>query len=104
MKLSWVASLGREVFILVLGWPHLVAKLVSCLWFGSENWSRFVVLSQVNHVFVVKHNKQFNSDSQRLALSLRVEFSVYGAVFNFSVCAAHTLIGRYKVFDDRAYR
>ncbi|HAS8560590.1 TPA: hypothetical protein I7791_19105 [Vibrio vulnificus] len=41
------------------------------------------------------HNKQFNSDSQRLALSLRVELSVYGAVFKFSVCAAHTLIGRY---------
>ncbi|ALM70819.1 hypothetical protein FORC9_1302 [Vibrio vulnificus] len=40
------------------------------------------------------HNKQFNSDSQRLALSLRVELSVYGAVFKFSVCAAHTLIGR----------
>ncbi len=46
-------------------------------------------------MFVVKHNKQFNSDSQRLALSLRVEFSVYGAMFKFSVCAAHTLIGRY---------
>ncbi|RTZ13488.1 hypothetical protein EJ063_20025 [Vibrio aquaticus] len=44
---------------------------------------------------MVKHNKQFNSDSQRLALSLRVELSVYGAVFKFSVCAAHTLIGRY---------
>ncbi|MGL1066930.1 hypothetical protein ACSTDX_22095, partial [Vibrio vulnificus] len=40
-------------------------------------------------------NKQFNSDSQRLALSLRVELSVYGAVLKFSVCAAHTLIGRY---------
>ncbi|MCF7484289.1 hypothetical protein L3V31_21665 [Vibrio sp. J1-1] len=46
-------------------------------------------------MFVVKHNKQFNSDSQRLALSLWVEFSVYGAVVNFSVYAAHTLIGRY---------
>lgn len=44
-------------------------------------------------------NKQFNSDSQRLALSLRVEFSVYGALFKFSVCAAHTLIGRYVFFD-----
>ncbi|EGR3406641.1 DUF3265 domain-containing protein [Vibrio parahaemolyticus] len=43
---------------------------------------------------MVKHNKQFNSDSQRLALSLRVELSVYGAMFKFSVCAAHTLIGR----------
>ncbi|EEX92086.1 hypothetical protein VIA_002730 [Vibrio orientalis CIP 102891 = ATCC 33934] len=58
----------------------MVVKLVSALWFGSENWSEIVVLSQVNHAFVVKHNKQFNSDSQRLALSLRVEFSVYGAV------------------------
>ncbi|HAS8196718.1 TPA: DUF3265 domain-containing protein [Vibrio vulnificus] len=44
---------------------------------------------------MVKHNKQFNSDSQRLALSLRVELSVYGAMFEFSACAAHTLIGRY---------
>ncbi len=46
-------------------------------------------------MFAVKYNKQFNSDSQRLALSLRVELSVYGAVFKFSVCAAHTLTGRY---------
>ncbi|HAS8631840.1 TPA: hypothetical protein I7793_21945, partial [Vibrio vulnificus] len=45
---------------------------------------------------MVKHNKQFNSDSQRLARSLRVELSVYGAMFKFSVCAAHTLIGRYN--------
>ncbi|WP_273990674.1 hypothetical protein, partial [Vibrio parahaemolyticus] len=57
------------------------------------------VLSQVNHIFVVKHNKQFNSDSQRLAVSLRVEFCVYGAVFKFSVCAAHTLIGRYILLE-----
>ncbi len=71
-----------------------MAKLVRALWLGSENSSVIAVLSQLNHVFVVKHNKQFNSDSQRLALSLRVEFSVYGAVFKFSVCAAHTLIGR----------
>ncbi|EHZ2593718.1 TPA: hypothetical protein NG558_004628 [Vibrio parahaemolyticus] len=73
-------------------------KLVSALWFTSENWLEVAVLSQVNHAFVVKHNKQFNSDSQRLALSLRVELSVYGAVFKFSVCAAHTLIGRYNSF------
>ncbi len=46
---------------------------------------------------MVKHNKQFNSDSQRLALSLRVELSVYGAVVKFSACAAHTLIGRYEL-------
>ncbi|HCG8768800.1 TPA: hypothetical protein NJ568_003081 [Vibrio parahaemolyticus] len=80
--------------LLVSGWLPLVAKLILTLWFGSEKQSENVVLSQLNHVFVVKHNKQFNSDSQRLALSLRVELSVYGAVFKFSVCAAHTLIGR----------
>ncbi len=95
MELCRVASLGREVELHVLGWSPLSVKLVSALWFASENQLEIAVLSQVNHVFVVKHNKQFNSDSQRLALSLRVEFSVYGAVFKFSVCAAHTLIGRY---------
>ncbi|WP_257983160.1 hypothetical protein [Vibrio parahaemolyticus] len=94
LKLSWVASLGREVGLLVLDWSLLSVKLVSALWFASENLLEIAVLSQVNHVFVVKHNKQFNSDSQRLVLSLRVEFSVYGAVFGFSACAAHTLIGR----------
>ncbi|EMW7300654.1 hypothetical protein AAFN34_004745, partial [Vibrio parahaemolyticus] len=77
--------------LLALGWSPLSVKLVSALWFTSENWLEVAVLSQVNHAFVVKHNKQFNSDSQRLALSLRVELSVYGAVFKFSVCAAHTL-------------
>ncbi|CAH7167483.1 hypothetical protein VCHA40O237_300062 [Vibrio chagasii] len=30
-----------------------------------------------------------------MALSLRVEFSGYGAMVKFSVCVAHTLIGRY---------
>ncbi len=100
MKLSWVASLGREVGLLVLDWSPLSVKLVSALWFASENLLEIAVLSQVNHVFVVKHNKQFNSDSQRLALSLRVEFSVYGAVFGFSACAAHTLIGRYTTKED----
>ncbi|MGR3002498.1 hypothetical protein ABMY37_22855 [Vibrio vulnificus] len=66
--------------LLVLGWSPLVVKSVLALWFGSEKQPEIAVLSQVNHVFVVKHNKQFNSDSQRLALSLQVEFSVYGAV------------------------
>ncbi|MGR5235295.1 hypothetical protein, partial [Vibrio rotiferianus] len=94
LLLGRVASLGREVDLLVLGCSPLVVKLVSALWFASENWLEIVVPSQVNQSFVVKHNKQFNSDSQRLALSLRVEFSVYGAVFKFSACAAHTLIGR----------
>jgi len=44
-----------------------VAKLVLTLWFSSENQSEITVLSQLNHVFVVKHNKQFKSDSPRLA-------------------------------------
>lgn len=80
MLFGRVASLGGEVELLVSGWSPLAAKLVLALWLASENWSEIAVLSQVNHAFVVKHNKQFNSDSQRLALSLRVEFSVYGAV------------------------
>ncbi len=54
-----VASLGREVFILVLGWSPLVAKLVLTLWFGSGKWSKSSVLSQVTQSLVVKHNKQF---------------------------------------------
>ncbi len=96
-----VASLGREVELNVLGWSPLAVKLVSALWFTSGNSLEIAVLSQLNHVFVVKHNKQFNSDSQRLALSLRVELSVYGAVVKFSACAAHTLIGRYASYINR---
>ncbi|EPU5981169.1 hypothetical protein [Vibrio vulnificus] len=64
-----------------------------------------LLCSEVSH-FVLEsktHNKQFNSDSQRLALSLRVELSVYGAVFKFSVCAAHTLIGRYVSFRNLSF-
>ena len=59
MKFLRVASLGGEVFILVLGWSPLVAKLVLALWFGSENQSKTAVLSQVSQSLVVKHNKQF---------------------------------------------
>ncbi|WP_334683469.1 hypothetical protein [Vibrio europaeus] len=81
--------------LLVLGESPLVAKLVLTLWFSSENQLEIAVLSQLNHVFVVKYNKQFNSDSQRLALSLQVEFSVYGAVLQLTGSVAHTLIGRY---------
>ncbi|AKU54675.1 hypothetical protein FORC18_1118 [Vibrio parahaemolyticus] len=80
--------------LLVLDGSPLVVKLLLALWFASENQSEIAVLSQLSQSLVVKHNKQFNSDSQRLALSLRVGFCVYGAVFKFSVCAAHTLIGR----------
>ncbi|HDY7754415.1 TPA: hypothetical protein RQL25_004353 [Vibrio vulnificus] len=57
----------------VLGWSPLSVKLVSALWFASENQLEIAVLSQVNHVFVVKHNKQFKRDSQRLALLLLLQ-------------------------------
>ncbi|EIZ1008167.1 hypothetical protein M5204_004304 [Vibrio vulnificus] len=60
--------------LLVLGWSPLVAKLVLPLWFISENQLEIAVLSQVNHVFVVKHNKQFKRDSQRLAFLLLLQF------------------------------
>ncbi|HAS6615035.1 TPA: hypothetical protein I7264_25650 [Vibrio parahaemolyticus] len=74
LLLGWVASLGREVELHVLGWSPWVVKLVLALWFASENWSEIAVLSQVNHVFVVKHNKQFKRDSQRLAFLLLLQF------------------------------
>ncbi|WP_167489523.1 hypothetical protein [Vibrio ouci] len=45
--------------LLVSDWSPLVAKLIITLWFGSENQSEIVVLSQLNHVFVVKHNNKF---------------------------------------------
>nr|WP_321281191.1 hypothetical protein [uncultured Vibrio sp.] len=64
--------------LLVLGCSPLVVKLVSALWFASENWLEIGVLSQVNQLFAVKHNKQFKSDSARLAFLVWVEFSVYG--------------------------
>ncbi|TOL88466.1 hypothetical protein CGH88_23305 [Vibrio parahaemolyticus] len=71
--LSRVASLGREVESLVSCWSPLAAKLVLALWLVSENWSEMAVLSQENHVIVVKHNKQFKRDSQRLALLLLLQ-------------------------------
>ena len=48
MKVPWVASLGREVELLVLGWSLLAARLVLALWFGSENWLEIAVLSQLS--------------------------------------------------------
>ncbi|EOV0863692.1 hypothetical protein ACOKWP_004498 [Vibrio parahaemolyticus] len=86
LKLSRVASLGREVELLVLGWSLLAAKLVLALWFGSENWLEIAVLSQVNHVFVVKHNKAFKSDSQRLAVSLRSSIAKRRSHLNAALC------------------
>ncbi|WP_154217196.1 hypothetical protein, partial [Vibrio parahaemolyticus] len=70
LLLGRVASLGREVELLVSGWSPLAAKSVLTLWLSSENWSEIAVLSQVNHVVVVKHNKAFKTDSQRLAFSV----------------------------------
>ncbi|EGQ8893133.1 hypothetical protein GKA61_30135 [Vibrio parahaemolyticus] len=37
LELSWVASLGREVELLVSSWSPLAVKLVLALWFSSEN-------------------------------------------------------------------
>ncbi|EJE8581655.1 hypothetical protein M5219_004604 [Vibrio vulnificus] len=59
--------------LLVSGWLPLVAKLVLALWLASENWSEIADLSQLNHVFVVKHNKQFKRDSQRSAFLLLLQ-------------------------------
>ncbi|ASU24241.1 hypothetical protein CCZ37_17470 [Vibrio qinghaiensis] len=42
-----------------------------------------------------KHNKQFKSDSARLAFLVWVKFSVYGVLFECCGSALHTLIGRY---------
>ncbi|TOE04545.1 hypothetical protein CGJ50_23370 [Vibrio parahaemolyticus] len=41
------------------------------------------------------HNKQFKSDSPRLAFLVWVRFSVYGVQVECRGCVAHTLIGRY---------
>ncbi len=40
-------------------------------------------------------NKQFKSDSARLAFLVWVKFSVYGGQIKSRGCVLHTLIGRY---------
>ncbi|EKO3823073.1 DUF3265 domain-containing protein [Vibrio parahaemolyticus] len=40
------------------------------------------------------HNKLFKSDSQRVAFSLCVAFSVLGGLRRHRYCVAHTLTGR----------
>ncbi|EHH1187418.1 hypothetical protein J7I11_004339 [Vibrio vulnificus] len=60
--------------------------MVLALWFASENWLEMAVLSQVNHVFVVKHNKAFKSDSQRLAVSLRSSIAKRCSHLNAALC------------------
>ncbi|MBF4227122.1 hypothetical protein EAY83_19420, partial [Vibrio anguillarum] len=42
-------------------------------------------------------NKQFKSDSPRLAFLVWVKFSVYGVQVKCRGCVAHTLIGRYAI-------
>ncbi|TOK16128.1 hypothetical protein CGI24_23400 [Vibrio parahaemolyticus] len=42
-------------------------------------------------------NKQFKSDSARLAFLVWVKFSVYGGQIEYRGCVLHTLIGRYIV-------
>ncbi|CAH1558027.1 hypothetical protein [Vibrio rotiferianus] len=48
-------------------------------------------------MFVIKasSNKQFKSDSARLAFLVWVEFSVYGGQIECRGRVLHTLIGRY---------
>ncbi|MBM4959836.1 DUF3265 domain-containing protein [Vibrio parahaemolyticus] len=78
-----------------MGWSLLAAKLVLALWSSSENQLETAVLSQLNHVFVVKHNKLFKRDSQRVAFLLCVGFSVLGGMRRLRYCVAHPLTGRY---------
>ncbi|TOM78950.1 hypothetical protein CGH70_22700 [Vibrio parahaemolyticus] len=46
-----------------------------------------------------KANKQFKSDSPRLAFLVWVKFSVYGVQLECCGCVAHTLIGRYAFWE-----
>ncbi len=50
------------------------------------------------------HNKQFKSDSARLAFLAWVKFSVYGGQVKCRGRALHTLIGRYVILGTLAYK
>ncbi len=52
-------------------------------------------LLSTNGLWVVTPNKQFKSDSARLAFLVWVKFSVYGGQIKCRDCVLHTLIGRY---------
>ncbi|MCS0418804.1 hypothetical protein [Vibrio diabolicus] len=81
--------------LLALSWSPLVAKTVLALWFASENQFEIAVLSQVNHEFVVKHNKQFKRDSQRLAFLLLLQVKcLWHNTLSLGGSVAHPLIGR----------
>lgn len=73
---------------------HLILRLIVKLIDADKGRSDNISIWGFLRLDANQPNKQFNSDSQRLAFSLRVEFSVYGTVVKFGVCAAHTLIGR----------
>ncbi|WP_180920242.1 hypothetical protein [Vibrio parahaemolyticus] len=66
--------IGQGSGITCFGLIAFGGQLALALWFSSENQSEIAVLSQVNHVFVVKHNKQFKRDSQRLVFLLLLQF------------------------------
>ncbi|MGR5518744.1 hypothetical protein ACPV5H_25415 [Vibrio harveyi] len=57
-------------------------------------------------MFVIKasSNKQFKSDSARLAFLVWVEFSVYGGQIECRGRVFHTLIGRYMAMDGNCLK
>ncbi|OUD66855.1 hypothetical protein BTN60_24475 [Vibrio parahaemolyticus] len=54
--------------------------------------------------WLLSANKQFKSDSARLAFLVWVEFSDYGGQIECCGCVLHTLIGRYKARRKRTFR
>ncbi|TOL27621.1 DUF3265 domain-containing protein [Vibrio parahaemolyticus] len=46
-------------------------------------------------LLAISHNKLFKRDSQRVAFSLCVGFSVLGGMRRLRYCVAHPLTGRY---------
>ncbi|TOH52458.1 hypothetical protein CGI79_22890, partial [Vibrio parahaemolyticus] len=64
----------------------LIAKMLTSLMF-LEGLGTVKSLS-------LRHNKQFKSDSARLAFSVWVEFRDYGVQIRCRASVLHTLIGR----------
>lgn len=50
---------------------------------------------------MVKHNKVFKRDSQRLAFSVQIGFCVYGAIVEFGGRVVHPLTRRYAAEGDK---
>lgn len=65
---------------------HRIALLFSGVTFNLSVWVRLenqvgiAILYQLNQSIAVKYNKQFKSDSQRVAILLRFEICVYGVM------------------------